>query len=479
MALPAIGSGTFDPIMLNSWTIGLYDTLLSWDENGNVIPNIAESYEMSPEGIWTFHIRRGIKFHNGDPLTAEDVKFSVDRYGDMSISQNPWSPYISASYNKKDSVVVDEYTYRFVGDHPELQQGSAFAAICILPKKYIEDVGEAGFNQHPVGSGPWKFVESVPNTSITMEANRDYWGQVPAYLYLIVQRVPEVFTIIAMLKVGDTDIALVDLDWLSEMTGRGFRTQVFGPPFLFNIAFQGTWLPSAGPTGDIRIRQAMSYAINRQEICDTLQQGYAKPGGMFLMHQGCYGWSDNLIPEPYDPARAKELLTEAGYPENFTDPTIHIYTMVYWQDYLAALTGYWEAVGLKVKMEIVDDTIFMGMMFSRPKEGDVNIGWAWFLGIQSQFNSTYGSANLYTSAGLYGTANDPKADRMYADYLAEADPVQAEHLWTDFQIYVKSLYISFGITEVEAITIVGPGVGEFTGRNWLGFEGLNGAQHPE
>jgi peptide/nickel transport system substrate-binding protein len=258
MALPSFGSGTFDPIMLNSWTIGLYDTLLSWDENGNVVPNIAESFEMSPEGVWTFHIRKGIKFHNGDPLTAEDVKFSVDRYGDMSISMNPWSPYVSAGYNKKDSVVVDEYTYQFIDDHPELQQGSAFAAIYILPKEYFEAVGQAGFNQHPVGSGPWKFVELVPETSITMEANTDYWGQVPAYLNFVVQRVADQSTEINMLKVGETDIAIVDSSRFTEVADLGFRTQAFGLPFLINIAFQATWMAGAGATGDVRVRQAMA-----------------------------------------------------------------------------------------------------------------------------------------------------------------------------------------------------------------------------
>ena len=109
-----------------------------------------------------------MRFHNGDPVTAHDVKFSVDRFGDMSLSTNPWSLYISDFYNKADSIVIDDYTYQFVSDHTELSQMIVFAWTRILPKDAYVAVGldYLEWAKHPIGSGPWKFVKHIPETSM-------------------------------------------------------------------------------------------------------------------------------------------------------------------------------------------------------------------------------------------------------------------------------------------------------------------------
>ena len=305
-----------------------YDALIRWDENGNLAPGVADSWSLDGN-TWTFKIHKGIKFHNGDPLTAADVKFSIDRFSDMTLSTNPWSRYLSKGYNQVETKVVDDYTFQFVQDHPEPSQIIIFAWVRILPKNYYEKVGMDEFRKNPIGSGPWKFKELISKTSITLEANTDYWipDEIPAFQYYKELLVPELATRIAMLKTGEVDmISAIDRNRIDGLKNAGFTAFKIGVPGTCSLALQGSWLPNSGPISDIRVRQALSYAINRQELCDTLFAGYAVPGGQFYMYPGAYGWSDALKADPYDPAKAKALLEEAGYPNKFKDPVINCYT---------------------------------------------------------------------------------------------------------------------------------------------------------
>ena len=185
---------SMDPIYYEStWGWSMYDTLVTWDPAGNYIPNVAESWTISPDGkTWTFKIRKDIKFWDGTPLTAADVKFSVDRFGGAD-STNPWSRYISEAYNKAGSALIDDYTFQFVSARPEPAQIIAFAWTRILPKAYFEKVGKEGFQKAPMGSGPWKFVSHIAKTSVTMEANTNYWipSRVPKFKTFINLLVPE------------------------------------------------------------------------------------------------------------------------------------------------------------------------------------------------------------------------------------------------------------------------------------------------
>jgi peptide/nickel transport system substrate-binding protein len=475
-----------DPVYYESfigWSI--YDSLLTYDEEGNIIPDVAESYEISPDGLtWTFHIRKDIKFHNGDPLTAADVKFSVDRFGDMSLSTNPWSWYISPAYNKKDSIVVDDYTYQFIDDHPEPPQAIVFAWTRILPKNYYESVGMDEFRLHPIGSGPWKFVNKIPETSYLLEANTNYWDPdgIPYFKYVQSYQMPEEATRIAAVKAGEVDIALgISFDRLAELQDKGYRLVDIGLPSQNNINFQGTWLPQAGATGDIRVRQAMSFALNRQEICDTWYQGLAEPGGQWFMWESGYGWSDALKADPYDPDKARALLAEAGYPDAFPDPSVHVYTTPAAQDFILLLMSYWDAVGIQSKMEIVDSTVWGGYFFSftRLTGTEPNVGWIfnWAFGVVA--NSTYQCANMYTNTGCHNTSNDQKATDMYLKAAGEMDPVKARQYYTEFQAYVRTLYIDVGICLIRPVILVGPELGDFTGKTWVSLaDCYNGIKHP-
>jgi peptide/nickel transport system substrate-binding protein len=495
VAVPDLGGGTesTDPINVESlWGWMYYDSLLRWDENGNLIPGVADEWSLDVDtSTWTFKIHEGITFHNGDPLTAYDVKFSVDRFSDMTQSSNPWSFYLSTLYNQVETRVVDDYTFEFVQDHPEPSQIVIFAWVRILPKDYYEEVGMDEFRAHPIGSGPWKFKELISNQECTLEANTDYWreDEIPYFQYYKEIEVPELATRIAMLKTGDVDMAAIDYDRIPDLLDDGFAIQEFLPPGTCTLCFQGTWLPGAGATSDIRVRKAMSFALNRQEICDTWFSGYAEPGVQFYMYPGCFGWDDALAADPYDPDEARALLADAGYPDAFDDPTVNVYCTAFadlsgGQDFFLLLMSYWEAVGLEVELHILDSSIWTNTMFNfeRIQEGWENVGWVFCWNYSAFFNATYQSTNMYNSWGVHNCGNDPTADELYLKYANETDPELSAQYFAEFQVYVKSLYVNFGVANAKQLVVYNPdtiGGWASNARTWVSqWDSMNGVLQP-
>ena len=469
---------SFDPIVYESfWGWAMYDSLLTFDPKGNIVGSVAESYKLSPDGkTWTFKIRKGMKFHNGDPVTSADVAFSVGRFSSKE-STNPWSPYLRNNFESMETPDPDTFVYHSARPEPPL--AVPFAWTRILPKNYIEKNGIDHFRKNPIGSGPWKFVKFVSKTSVELAANTEHWRQVPYFEKYIEYMVPEESTRVAMLKRGDIDISTdLSFDRLVELKKDGFALQELGLPTLANINFSGTFM-TQGPTSDKRVRQAMSYAINRQELCDTFYKGFGKPGGRWFMSEETWGWDPKWKADPYDPNKVKVLLKEAGYPGKFKDPVINIYTQAQWADLMQALAGYWDAAGIQTKINVIDAMTYGGYVFVRAKDASVPIVggiWPWVFG--SFFNNVYHSANMFTSKGVHTTANDPKADEMYDKAVKELDPVKAKRMWTDFMNYGYDMWVTVGIVKVPAYNAAGPKVGKFTSNAHLSlWDALAGIQH--
>ena len=469
-----------DPIVITSqWGWALYDSLLTFDQQGNVVGDAAENYSLSADGLtWTFNIRKGVKFHNGDPMTAADVVFSLQHFGSKE-STNPWSPYILK--NNESITATDDYTVVFKAQKPEWPLKVPFVETLILPKTYFESVGQDGFRAKPIGTGPYKFASYVPKTSMDFEANTDYWGPAkPQWAHITESLVPEEATRVAQLERGDVDIiGNLSTDRLLELENKGFRLQEVGLPTLANIQFPGTWL-TQGPTSDIRVRQAMSYAINRQEISDTYYKGLAKPGGFWFFSEQTWGWDDTFKTDPYDPDKAKQLLSDAGFPDKFNPQVITLYTNALAADLMQILQGYWQAVGVNVDIQVVDTPVYNAIWSQRPKAAtDKNAGVIWPWVNTSFFNNVYHSANLLTTTGVNGTSNDPKADAMYQAAIAELDDAKAKQEWRQLMHYAyDTLWVSLPLVEVPTYFAIGPKVGAFTNRSWLNlWDSYAGIQH--
>ncbi len=474
------GNESMDPIVIGSqWGSAMYDLLLVFDEQGNVVGNVAEKYDLSPDGLtWTFNIRKGIKFHNGDPLTAADVVFSIQRFGSKE-STNPWSPYLLK--NNESITAADDSTVIFKAQKPEWPLKIPFATTPILPKNYFEKVGQDGFRAAPIGSGPYKFAKWVPKTSMDLEANTEYWGAAkPQWAHITETLVPEEATRVALLERGDVDmIGNLSFDRLTELKDKGFRLQEVGLPTLANISFPGTFM-TKGPTSDIRVRQAMSYAINRQEICDTFYKGQAKPGGFWFFSEKTWGFDSSFKADAYDLNKAKQLLQDAGYPGKFNPQSITLYTTAVAADLMQILQGYWQAVGMNVDVQVVDTPVYQGLIFVRakdPTEKQVGAVWPW-VNVGAP-NNVYHSANMFTSTGVHTTSNDTKADAMYQAAITELDDTKAKKLWQDLMHYgYDTMWINLELVEVPTYFVVGPTVGQFTNRTWINLQDTYvGIQH--
>ncbi|OGN96892.1 MAG: hypothetical protein A2Z77_00405 [Chloroflexi bacterium RBG_13_51_36] len=467
-----------DPIFFESfWGFALYDTIISTDEKGNYIGRVAETWELSPDGLtWTFHVRHGIKFHNGDPLTANDIEFSIGRLMSPE-STNSWSPML---INNFDSMSVpDDYTFIFKTKTSEPPLASVFAAVRILPKNYFNQVGQDEFRKHPIGSGSWKFVSYVPETSFTMEAFTESWRQVPAFKFFVDLQVPEEATRIAMLKNGEVDIALsISIDRVVDLQAEGFKAETSGFPNILTLTIPGTWITD-GPMKDIRIRKALSYAINRQELCDVFYRGKADPRCMWFFSPGSWGWSDSFKTDPYDPSMARQLLADAGYPAAYDNPVISLKTEVVNVEVMQILQGYWADVGLQVDVQPTDGAEWAGLYFTpieaAPAKSGVIFPWIW----GSFAVGVYPSRNMYVTGGNHGAGNDPEADRLFTKATTELDPAKAMQYWTDFQVYVKEMYVNIGVCAIENLFLMGPRVGEIDANLSEGiYYFSSGIQHP-
>lgn len=452
-----------DPIQIESYFgFAMYDSLLTYDPQGNVIGELAESYSLSPDGkTWTFKIRPGITFHNGDPLTSADVNFSLDRFKSEE-SWNPWSHYLR--YNFDFDETPDAYTYIYHTLRPEAQLVTPFTMLRILPRDYIEQNGIDYFRAHPVGTGPWKFVSLTPDLECVLEAVGEHWKRTPAFEKIIFYEVPEESNRVAMLKRGDIDILIgCSFDRASDFHSEGYTLKSFPLSNVLTISFQYTWA-TTGPMSDPRVRQALSYAINRQKLCDTYFNGFAQPGGRFMMDENSWGWDPSWTPDPYNPDWARALLAEAGYPEMFADPVIDINIDATWRgsswipDVMLILNDYWTDAGIQTRINNLESGVWMRMFFTRwvgeelteliGDESEIAIDNIVPFAFSSMQFSVYPSANMYTSTGLHGTANDPRADELYSAVLQEIDLDKAKQLWTEFQNYTREMWVNVGIVKV-------------------------------
>jgi len=324
----------------------------------------------------------------------------------------------------------------------------------------------------------------VSETRVEFEANTEHWLNVPHFERLIQYVSPEEFTRVAMLKSGEVDIIDgISLDGVADLRDEGWALQPVANPTGVWMCMPGTWLTDK-PTSDIRVRRALAYSINYQELCDTFFQGFAEPGGRWFMHSGSWGWDDDWEPEEYDMTMARSLLEEAGYPDAFDDPVIDIYVLaeVGWMsDMMQLIQGYWAGAGIQTEIHVVDIYVRSRMFFTGAVDpaGD-NIGAIIpvILDISAP-NNVYHSYNMYCPGGVHSTSNDAHAAELYTKAVRETDPDLCEQYWTEFQAYVHDeLFVNFGVCLVWNQHVLGPEVGDFGYGSWVNLAyGYAGIQH--
>ncbi len=299
---------------------GIYDMLLHFkDESTEVEPGLAESWEISDDGlVYTLHLRQGIKFHDGTDFNAEAVKFNLERQIDPNHPYHDTGefPYAEFTWGMVDKVeVVDDYTVNITLKElfaPFLNHLAMHPAAMASPeaiKKYGRD-----FSSNPVGTGPFKFVSWTPGVEVVLEKNPNYWRGAPHVDKVIYRPIIEDQSRLTELEAGGVNfIVNVPPDDLARLKEDPRYTLVEQPGMhTWWVAFNH----SKAPFNDVRVRQAMNYAVNKKAIVDNLLKG---TGTLAINPLPPVVWSytDDIQRYDYDPEKAKQLLAEAGYPNGF------------------------------------------------------------------------------------------------------------------------------------------------------------------
>jgi peptide/nickel transport system substrate-binding protein len=411
-----------------SWQ--LYDSLVWFGEGGKIIPQLAESWEVSEDGTeYTFHLREDVLFHNGEPFNADAVVFNWERAanGDFEYS-NLWQSATAVE-------AVDEYTVKITLESPDaLFLGTVADNWAMIPPGYFEEVGQEGFEEHPMGTGPYKFVEWVKGDHITMEANEEYWGGMPKIKTVIYRPIPESSTRVAAIQTGEVDIVTrLSSEEAQSLLGVE-NVQVIKYPVerVYYIAFNNLTSGVGQPTEDPLVRQAMNYAVDVDTIIDALFDGFAEPASGYVV-AGELGYG-NVEPFGYDPDKARELLAEAGYPDGFSmDMACPAGAYTHFEEVCEAIVGYLGEVGIEVNLEIMESGQYWDL--EAAKELPPLFGDSWSATGGEAFRRLLGALGGMDSS--YSAWSDPEIDRLLEKIQATADQDERAAVYEELQVYMQ------------------------------------------
>ena len=395
------------------WVLyAMHDALVKPMPGNLATPSLAESWTVSPDQrVYEFKLREGLKFHNGDPFTAEDVKFSFTRSKGKLLHEKV-----------KEVTVVSPSRVRFTLHEPWPDFMNYYGNVVsgagwVVPKKYMEQVGLDGFKKHPIGLGPYKFVSHTVGVELVMEAFEGYWRKMPSVKRVVFKMVPESTTRVAMLKRGEVDIAyLLEAPQAIELKrDPNLRLAFSGGIAVFFLDFLDMWDPKS-PWADQRVRLAASLALDRRSLSEAETLGASKPAGNFVPRT--FEFALPLEPHPYDPARAKKLLAEAGYPNGFDAGEFHQLPPYFGLG--EAIVNYFGAVGVKMRMRPMERAAYYKALETKKLKGVCVCSSALYGNAASRMSEVIPSDATYAYGGY------PDIDDFYAQQARETDKKKRE-----------------------------------------------------
>ena len=351
-------------IIAETFSQAVFDSLITFSYEGEFIPLLASEFAFTSDTTLEFWLREGITFHNGETFDARSVTTSVARMQD----EDEGSHLIRNFASIVEVEVVDDHHVIMHLSGPDAQLLHALTRLPMVPPDHFAEVGQPAFAQHPIGTGPFKFVEYVIDSHTNFEANLDYWDGSPKgkplVAEVIMRVIPEPTTRVSELVTGGVDlIAAVPLDQRSVVTDAGMTNISYadGRVAVARINSSNIGVSAEAAEGesargfealtDVRVRQALNYAVDRQTIIDALLGGTATPLGQPFVPGG-FGYNPDNEAYPYDPDRARELLAEAGYGDGLHIKLTAQNTIL--SDVLTALVDYFADVGVTAELEVIE-----------------------------------------------------------------------------------------------------------------------------
>jgi peptide/nickel transport system substrate-binding protein len=443
---PAEAEGIITPFL---FYYALHDAVVKPMPGKPLAPSLAESWTMSPDGLtYEFVLRHGVKFHNGDTLSAEDVKFSFDRYKGAA----------AATYRARVAAVevVDPGRIRFRLKQPwpdfmTFYGTPATGAGWVVPKKYVERVGDDGFKKAPVGAGPYKFVTYKPGVELVLEAHEQFWRKTPHVKHLVIKSVPDEATRLAMLKRGEADISTLFRGPLAEELRRtpGLTLKPTYLPVTQWLLFAEQWDPKS-PWADRRVRLAANLAIDRAAINQAETLGLSKVTASIIPQSFDFYWPAPLY--AHDPARARQLLTEAGYPNGFD--TGGLATDLSFTSTAEAIVNDLRASGIRATVRPLERAALFKEYGEKRLRPVALVGSAAFGNAATRLEAFVASGGTYT----YGTY--PDIEGLIREQASEPDAKRRETILQRIQQLMHDKAMFGPLMEPAILYGVGPRVAE-------------------
>ncbi len=416
----------WDPVdtFLIAWgsiASNIYDGLIRRDENLNLQPGLAQSWEVLDDGLRIrFVLREGVMFHNGEPFNADAVKYTFDRLlGEVGAKGPQRSNY--TSIEKVD--VIDEYTVDMFLNKPDpvmLTKLSGYGAM-IVPPAYIADKGEEYFDMNPVGTGPFKFESYTQNVELKLSANPDYFDGAPLLDGLTFRFIREDSTRLAELQSGGADVVSnVAFSAIPTVESGDFgRIESVSGPTIYSYALK---TEEGSVTADVRVRRALNMAIDKPALIEAFLAGRAKPISS-LQGELSFGYDPSLEGYPFDPEAAMVLLKEAGVKPG-TLLTIDYRTgNATFNEVTQAITGFLSAVGFQVKLNPLEDAVFLNEIVPKGRTNELfQFNWGgWTFDFDNTAYLTYHDGEKWNP---YGTS--PEMNSLLEEQRLIADVVERE-----------------------------------------------------
>jgi ABC-type transport system substrate-binding protein len=491
-AVPTLGSESFsysgppDFVLTMIPYERLFRTNRNIQEPQGTYPLLAENYTKSADGLtYDIYLRHGIQWHEGwGELTADDVVFTFDQIRKPEL-QNVYV-YIFNSPDQGGYIssyeAIDPYHVRF---HLSAPYNMFLIDLTDIPmyivcKKYIEQMGWDEANKHPIGTGPWEWVETVSGDHIKFQAFDKYWGKMPEFKYLTLKSVPDISTELMMLEAGEADMAILTPEQAPEALNAGLQLLEVPNERFVGIDFGGqilsTWetydptvpwvthtdepADSAWNQRALKVREAMCLSIDPQVIIDKIMKGYANPAVM----QDYFNSSPDYLPEwkpyPYDPQKAKELLAEAGYSNGFTKPIQMLIPSlpvagIDKKAIMMTVADDFEAIGLKVDRQVMDQNLIDDIWLWGRKDA-----WACQVTIAYGIIKPIWGASMSRASWcpMHFIAESPTFDKLITEYTHEQDPNKAREVEQQIGNYDYYNYIEHGLFYASELYFFGPKV---------------------
>lgn len=419
----------------------MHGTLFTVDAQGRYRPALAESWRLVDAHTWQFRLRKGAKFHNGDEVTAQDVKFSVEFVLDPASKH----PNRSRFTDINEVQVVDRHTVNLVTKDPSGALLSNIFRLYVLPSAYYRAKGPEGFAKAPVGAGPFLVKSYAAGDRLVLTANRDFWGGPPKLDEVTLRAIPEHATRMAAVETGEVDVAwFVPPEHVDRLRAKGFTITLVGTNQVRALVL-GTQATRTKPLEDKRVRQALNHAVDKDGLNKFLFNGFWRVAEGQVIGPAAFGHHPNLKPYPYDPERARRLLAEAGYPGGFTVGfEFPVGRYIKDKEYAEAVAGQLAAVGVRLTLKPLES----GVWFQKYIAG--TIGPVFMVDLGPSVDLDFGTARFPSWSQSKFWANEA-FDALFRKQRATVDQKEREKvLWEMAALFREEAPLIFGL-EVVAI----------------------------